>query len=263
MTELFIEFDSSQLTIATDVDAIAQFTRETYRHMLADRVTSSVGRIEVCHTAEGFVLRSLETLELPEQSCDPLFPFLKEEIILRFMRKRPDLLWIHAGAVTRNGSSILLSGRSGQGKSTFTTMLLNHGWSLMSDDVAPICMSTGEVLPFYQSPSRRIDPGKEVSPEDLGSVQREAVDVPSDSIQRDRALLKAVVFPVFKRSAPVTFTRMRQGAGALELLRNTRNFSDHGAAAVERAASFARNLPMFQLCYGSAADALSILNTIL
>jgi hypothetical protein len=258
-----IEFDGSQLTITTDVDSISEFVRRTYGYMLVERALSPVGSIDVRRTANGFALRSLEPLDLSGESSAPLMPYLKEEVIMRFMRARPDLLWIHAGAVERNEKALLISGASGQGKSTLTTMLVHNGWRLMSDDVAPIRMNADQILPFYQAPLRRIDPGKQLSSEEVASLERESVALSSESLRADPAELRAVVFPMFDRRASTRLIRMAKGAGALELLRNARNMIDHKAAAVERAAQLARSLPMFQLCYGSAADAVMALNDVL
>jgi hypothetical protein len=261
--EFFIEFDGAQLTIASDVDRISQFVDETYRHMLVNDLTSPAGRIEIRRTPEGFTVQSVELLELLADSCEPLMPYLKEEILLQFMRARPDLLWIHAGAVERNGRALLIAAASGQGKSTLTTLLLDYGWKLMSDDVAPVRMDTDEVLPFYQSPLRRLDPGREVTGEEVSALERESIEVPGRLLRRNPAQVGAIVFPMFTHGVSAALTNLKRGDGALELLRNARNFADHRGAAVERAAAFARSVPMFQLCYGSAKDAVMSLENIL
>jgi hypothetical protein len=55
---------------------------------------------------------------------------------------------LHAAAVARDGRLLLLAGESGAGKTTLTLALLRDGWTYLSDDVAPIDVSTGEVVPF-------------------------------------------------------------------------------------------------------------------
>jgi hypothetical protein len=261
--ELYIEFDGAQLVILSDVDPIIEFVRATYRHMLVDRLSSIAGRIDIWRTDMGFKLQSVEPLELTGDSCEPLMPYLKEEILLQFMRTRPDLLWIHAGAVERNGRALLIAAASGQGKSTLTTLLLDYGWRLMSDDVAPVRMDTDEVLPFYQAPLRRLDPGMDVPVEEVSALQREAIEVPGKALRHEPAHVGAIVFPVFARGKSVELTTLKRGDGALELLRNARNFVDHKGAAVARAATFARSVPMFQLYYGSAREAVMSLENIL
>jgi hypothetical protein len=259
---LHLEFDGDHLTIVTDLEPIAKFVRATYRHMLVNVSTSSVGVISVMQRDGGYVLVSAETLELTGDSCDPLMPYLKEEVVTQFMRARPDLLWVHAGAVERDNCAVLLAAASGQGKSTLTTLLCERGWRLMSDDVAPIRMDRDDVLPFNQLPQRRVDPGKHLSPEDVASLPRESINLSEESVRRDSAQIRAIVFPEFKRGSKAELIPIRQGDGALELLRNSRNLIDHKGAAVERAATIGRGVPMFRLCYGIATEGANLINEI-
>lgn len=247
-----IDFDGSQLTITTDVGGVGDFVRGTYRHMLVEETPFPIGRIDVARKSDGFLLESTESLELIGESCDPMLPYLKEEVIRRFMQARQELLWFHAGTVERNGNALLIAGVSGQGKSTLTTMLGQRGWRLMSDDVAPIRMDTDDVLSFCQSPLRRLDPGADVPQDEVGSIDREHVELDIAALRREPARLRAVVFPQFERNSVIDLARLSQGEGALELLRHARNIVDHKAAAIERVATLARTVPMYRLCYGAS-----------
>ena len=257
--DFFIEFDGAQLTVSTDVKGVEDFVRSSFRHMLVAEASRPVGVIEIAGVQNGFVLNSTERLELESEGCEPLLPYLKEEIVVRFMRARPDLLWMHAGAVARLDGALLIAGSSGQGKSTLTTMLCDRGWQLMSDDVAPVRMIDDMVLPFYQSPTRRLDPGRDVAPEDLGSIEREGVEMVSGSLRREPATLQGLLFPRFERNIGAEMIELPAGTGALELLRHARNIVDHRESAVERAAAIARSVPMFQLCYGNPAEAVDMI----
>ena len=263
LEEFRIEFDGIQLTIATNETRIGQFVKDAYRYMLAATVCASIGDIKVLRVQTGFVLQSRETLNLDGESCEPLLPYLKEEIIVRFMQARPGLLWLHAGAVAQIGKAVLIAGSSGQGKSTIATKFCDRGWQLMSDDVAPIRMDTNEVLPFNQTPFRRIDPGVTMPMDGVGDIPREEVEMSASLLRRSSAPVVGVVFPRFDRGSNATLTRVSQGEGALELLRNSRNIMDHGNAAVARVAAMAKAVPMFQLCYSDAKDAVdAILQTV-
>ena len=80
--KFIIEFDRSQVIITTDVDRIADFIRTTYRYMLVDHARTAIGNIDIRRTVDGFALRSVEPLLLQGDSCEPLMPYLKEEVLL-------------------------------------------------------------------------------------------------------------------------------------------------------------------------------------
>jgi hypothetical protein len=56
---------------------------------------------------------------------------------------------LHAGAVARDGTAVLLVGASGWGKTTLTMELVRRGWRLLTDDFAPLTPD-GVVEPFVR-----------------------------------------------------------------------------------------------------------------
>lgn len=70
---------------------------------------------------------------------------------------------LHAGAVAHAGRAWLLAGPSGAGKTTLTLALLARGFLLLSDDFAPLELSTGLVHPFPKSLGVREGPGHEMA----------------------------------------------------------------------------------------------------
>jgi hypothetical protein len=55
---------------------------------------------------------------------------------------------IHAGALTREGKTLLLLADSGSGKTTLTLGLMERGWQPLADDLALIDLQTLRVRPF-------------------------------------------------------------------------------------------------------------------
>ena len=66
-------------------------------------------------------------------------------LILRITRRLP----LHAGAVAIEGNALALLGPSGSGKSTLIASLLEHGCSLMADDL--ILVEEEDGLPVLRS----------------------------------------------------------------------------------------------------------------
>jgi hypothetical protein len=138
-------------------------------------------------------------------------------------------------------------------------MLTERGWNFLSDDVAPVRMHADEVIPFPQTPVRRLYPGHEVDPEHLGSIPRERVSIGKGSIRDEPAAIGGVVIVEYRRGASASLKRLEPGPAALEILRNVVNFVDHKGAAVARAAAMAMAVPIYRLCYDAASDAIPLL----
>ena len=261
MTELFLEFDGCQLEVRTNVPDVRDFFERTYRPMLVPRQISSAGQLDILQEGQVYTIRGFETLELDGHPMSSFTEYLKREVLLMFIKARPDLLWVHAAAVERNGSVLLLVGPSGQGKSTLSTRLCEMGWRLLSDDAAPVRMETDEVLPFAQAASRRKYPGRELAESEFGSFQKEEVPLADNALHLKSAPLRAIVFPLFKHGAAPELTLRPPGEAALDLLRNCTNFADHKEAAVGRIAQFARIIPMYYLSYGDGQAAARLLDS--
>lgn len=153
--QLLIEFDNRQLRFQTNVRDVISNMTSTFRHMIVPAMTEGAGELSLVRDGDGWVIESAESGRFTGIALEDLMPTVKDEVRLQFMRSRPDLLWMHAGAVERDGGALLLSGKSGQGKSTMATYLVDHGWRYMTDDVAPVRMETDAVIPFLQAPLRQ------------------------------------------------------------------------------------------------------------
>lgn len=260
--DLFIEFDSRQLLFQTDISEARDYIAAAFRHMLVPEVESSAGRLALYSIPGGFSVASEQTINYTGIDFAHLLTMVKDEVRMQFMRGRPDLLWLHAGVIERSGGALLLSGPSGQGKSTLSTRLCEHGWKFLSDDIAPVRMDIDRVVPFPQTPVRRLHPGREVSPQDLRKLERESIDIEDDGVTRREADIRGIVFVRYEMGAPAALSRLPQGSAAIELLRNATNFWDHRISAVDRVADLARRVPMYTLVYDSPAEAASRLDDL-
>lgn len=260
LDELCIEFDGQQVAVRTNVADIRDYLRRTYRAMLVEGITSGIGHLELMRVAGGIVVSGLSELDFTG-SVPELYDYVRHQLLMQFIRKRNDLLWLHAGAVEKGGTSLLLVGPSGQGKSTLTTLLCEKGWSFMSDDTAPVRMESDDVLPFPISPYRRIHPGHHVKGEGLRALEKEMISLSESSIRREPAPMREIVFPAYRPRARSKLTRLAAGDAAFALLRSYTNFIDHKQAGVSRAAELARAVPAYELVYSKGEDAASLLDS--
>jgi hypothetical protein len=260
--KLFIEFDGQQIEVLTDVPAAYDLFERAYGPMLVSRLTSRAGRIEVLEASRGYTIHGLQKTDFSRRPLNSFLDYLKHDVLLQFIKARPDLLWVHAAAVERDGSALLIVAPSGQGKSTLATLLCEAGWRLLSDDGAPIRMDVDVVIPFPQSALRRKYPRREFSEEKRGYFEKEEVPLPDTALYLRPAPIKAVVFPLFRNDAAPELELLSPGIAALDLLRNCYNFTDHKEAAVARTARLAASIPMYRLSYGAGRAAASLLDAL-
>lgn len=258
--ELFIEFDGRQLTVTTDIPEVRDYIGLTFAHMIVPRITGAMCELAVLRTATGCAIESAGRMEYADMHGERLLQLVRNEVRLQFMRSRPDLLWLHAGAVAQNGRAILLSGASGQGKSSLTTRLCELGWGYLSDEIAPLRMDADTVIPFPQAAVRRVHPGREVTENEVRLLARESVIVSSQIVISTETPVEAIVFINYASGLEQSLTRLSPGFAALELLRNLTNFINHKAAAVARAAELVQGVPVYLLSYQSVVMAGSALD---
>jgi len=261
LTELYIEFDVQQLTVTTDDPAVLEYFHRNYFSMLVDTPTHSIGELKVLRSVEGYSVKGLIDLEY-DGKVETLFPYLRREVLLFFTRARPDLLWLHSGAVRDDRGAILICGMSGGGKSTLVTELCKRGWKLLSDEAAPIRMDTNEVMPFPQMPRRRVYPGRRLTEDELGSLEFEEIEIPPADVSREGAQIRAIVFPSFEMKSPAAVKRLTPGDAAVETIRNVVNFADLKAVAVAAAAAIARSIPCYSLTYSDGSEAASLIDSL-
>jgi hypothetical protein len=258
----YIEFDGMQLEIKTSIKEVLHMVEAFFEHMLVPNSIHSAGAIHVMRSESGYRLSSQSDIDFERDQMDLLLELVRDEVHLQFMRARPDLLWLHAATVERNGSALLIAGSSGQGKSTLSTKLCERGWRLLSDDISPASMESDIVYPFPQLPRRRRFPGAMVDRYKLHTLEREEVAFKPDWLTRSPVCVSAIAYIEFSNDHSATLERLSRGAAALELLRNSVNFGDHRNAAVSRAVSLGVRIPAYRLCYNSVTMAVEYLESL-
>jgi len=65
-------------------------------------------------------------------------------VVVQAQLSKPSLVFVHAAALTINGSGLILVGESGAGKSTLCWALTHHGFRYLSDELVPLSVGSGE-----------------------------------------------------------------------------------------------------------------------
>jgi len=180
-----------------------------------------------------------------------LLAHLDTHLTLALQRSRPDLYFLHAAAVARNGRVAVIPGESGSGKSTLTLALLDHGFTLLSDELSPVDLRSGTVHPYARALCLKSAPPP---PYRLpyGTLQAGGHwYVPLDgvpAIDPQQALpVAALVFLRRSGSAPATCWSISPARGAAQLLANALNPLAHEGHGLNAAATLAGCVRCYEL----------------
>lgn len=261
MQDFFIDFDGAQVRCRTDVPDVAAFIRKMFSEMLVSGSVRPAGQVELLRTKDGFAIDGGESFVV-EGDQSGMFDQLRHEVMMTFIRARRDLMWIHSGAVRRGSGAILVAGPSGAGKSTLVIHLVELGWRYLSDDAAPLSVETAEVLPYPQTPRRRVNPGRAVAPDEGYILERELKPVPAGCVWRERSPVAHIVFVEFSFAATADIRRLTPGETSMKLIRNCTNFVDHKEGAVAGLTNMARSVPGYALKYGDSVAATGLIESL-
>ncbi|HUQ18324.1 MAG TPA: hypothetical protein VM099_01820 [Gemmatimonadaceae bacterium] len=258
--EVYVDFDGQQLVVASDEPKVLDYIRSKYVHMVVPRNSEPIGKLSVRTTRDGYVVNGTKELQHSD-TIETLYDYLCHDIWQSFLQIRFDLLWLHAGAVEKNGCGVVIAGKSGNGKSTFVTQLLQRGWNVLSDEYAPIRLETNEVVPYPRRPRRRVFPGRELEEMEFGEFETEDIEIPADSVRRTPVVLANMVFPFFKVGATTQLEKLSPGDAVMEIIRNTTNFKHHRRLGIEWVVDFVKRVPCYRVTYADGADAAEAVNT--
>jgi hypothetical protein len=199
------------------------------------------------------------------EAADLLF-LLEKDLVIALQRGRPDLLFLHAAALTHNGRAYVLAGDSGQGKSTAAWGLLHHGFSYLSDELAPIDLATLEVLAYPHALCLKRAPPPRYPLPVQGVLDLEAtLHVPARAMPRAgaadaRCPLEAVLFVRYRRDAttPVLRALGRAEVGA-RLYVASLNALAHPQRGMDAVAHIAAHVTGFALDSAGLGDTCDLL----
>jgi hypothetical protein len=187
--------------------------------------------------------------------------------------KTRDFLLLHAGAVSRDGSSMLIPAEAGVGKSSLVAGLLDLGFRYLSDEAGVIDPVTGRAYPFPKRLSLdmgtvRLFPGLEdrlqdrgtplsdrlegrfVRPEDLGGE----VGAPTG--------IRWLIFPTPERDGPPRLTPMPSAEAVRRMARYAFNLYRYEARGVVLLSRIAADAEAFELAGGSVQERAGLLASL-
>jgi hypothetical protein len=169
------------------------------------------------------------------------------------------LITLHAGAVSRNNSAILLLGESGHGKSTLTLELIaNHGWDYLTDEVG-LLDARHVIHPFLKTVSCKqtgivqLDPSWPVR--SFGADHQIAVPKAKHG---NPAPLHSIFFVRYDQEQQPSLEPMKKSAALLRLM-NAQIGRAKSVATLEQIAEVVKKADSFQLVHNNATAAARLL----
>jgi hypothetical protein len=193
--------------------------------------------------------------ETVEDLGDLLF-LLDKDLTIELQQQRRDLYFVHAGVVAFRGAAVAFVAPSGTGKSTTVWTLLADGFKYVSDELLPVDLATGQILPYPRAVClKTLPPGIRSFPRNTITTGRlhyvptkaRATVAPSDT-----ALLRAIFFlerP--ENGARPRITSLRIAEAGARVYANTLNALAHPNFGLDGAVRIAEHARCYHVRLGT------------
>jgi hypothetical protein len=214
-----------------------------------------------------------DELKVKSRHLDRILAHAVWDIPASVPEKTRDFVLLHAGAVSRHGSSMLIPAEAGVGKSSLVAGLLDLGFDYLSDEAGVIDPVTGHAYPFPKRLSLdmgtvRLFPGLEdrlqdrgtplsgrledrfVRPEDLGAEVGGA------------AAIRWLIFPTPERDGSPRLTPIPTSEAVTRMARYSFNLYRYEARGVVLLSRVAAQAESFELAGGSVRERAELLASL-
>lgn len=168
---------------------------------------------------------------------DTILPFLEWGINWRVANQAHHYLMLHAGALEKNGTTLLLPAQPGSGKSTLCAALCHRGWRLLTDEIALVRPADLALVPFPRLiglKNQSIAIFRDFAPEAVLGLEYPKthkgtvchVRPPTDSIERSNEIGRArwIVLPKFKAGASLALQPLDKTEAFIQLTGHSFNY---------------------------------------
>lgn len=175
---------------------------------------------------------------------DQAIPMLEWGLNWSISNHAHQYLILHAAVIERGGRAVIMPAPPGSGKSTLCAALVNHGWRLLSDELALLSPATGEVIPLARPVSlknssiniiRDLGPEVVIGPACKDTLKGTVAHMrpPADSVRRidENALPAWIIFPRYQPGTGAVLEPYARSQTFMSLVENTFNYHALGEKA--------------------------------
>jgi len=192
------------------------------------------------------------TRSLRASEVGDLLFLLEKDITVSLQERRPDLFFLHSAVLEWNGYACLLAAESGVGKSTTAWGLLHHGFTYLSDELAPVDPKSVRVhaYPHALCVKRDPPPGYALPPDTvrLGRTLHVPVRALPAPYHAGTRPVAAVFLLTYRPELPgPQIEPMNAAEAAARLYVNALNALAHPHLGLDAVLSIAQAVPCFRL----------------
>ncbi len=181
----------------------------------------------------------------------------------------------HAGVVAYGEDALMISAKSGGGKSTLTAALMEEGWRLLSDEFAILDLDTS-CLKAYPRPvslkNASIDvvrgfAGRDQVSETLHDTPKGSIAYrrprASDIAAMDKSVKpRLIIFPTFVERGVAESREIDLADAAMQLIASSPNYQVIGEAAFTGLMTMLEGMKAYEIEYGSTEDSLALVREL-
>jgi len=201
--------------------------------------------------------------------CEDLGMFvycLEKDMTIELEKLCSSLFFLHGAALEKNGEVLLLTGRSGAGKSTTTWGLLNNGFNYLSDELAPVNLELMHVTPYPHAVCLKKPPPLYPLPNDILKTNRTmhvpTALLPGDTHLKAFPLTKIIIVEFSADNLNPELTNLSPASACMNIYSNGLNQLAHENDGLTAASRIAENCECYSLAAASLDDTCELIRAL-
>lgn len=207
-----------------------------------------------------------KTFSLHSQDIGLFIYQIEKDITVEIQYLCKNLFFMHGAALEKNGEVLLLTGRSGAGKSTTTWGMLNKGFNYLSDELAPINLDSMQVSPYPHAVCLKSHPPLYPLPGDILKTTR-TMHVPVELLPckahlESFPLTKVIIVEFSAENTSPELTRLSQAEACMNIYTNGLNQLAHENDGLAAATKIAAGCDVYTLNAAKLDETCDLINTL-
>jgi len=191
---------------------------------------------------------------------------LEKEITIELEKLCSSLFFMHGAALEKNGEVLILTGRSGAGKSTTTWGLLNNDFNYLSDELAPINLDSMHVVPYPHAVCLKSIPPLYPLPKNILKTNR-TMHVPTELLPTKShlnsfPLTKIIIVEYLADNIKPELTPLSQAAACMHIYSNGLNQLAHDNDGLAAASMIAASTVCYSLAAAELGDTCQLIESL-
>ncbi len=192
--------------------------------------------------------------------------FLEKDITIELQYLCPSLFFMHGAALERNDEVLLLTGRSGAGKSTTTWGLLHNGFNYLSDELAPVHLESMHVTPYPHAVCLKQHPPLYPLPGDILKTNRTmhvpTELLPADSHSESFLLTKVIIVEFSADNLKPVLKKLSHASACMDIYINGLNQLAHENDGLTGASRIATSCECYSLAAARLDDTCELISSL-